>query len=54
MQPIPPKFREFIAERVGSWPMRGDINYPWPEFGEAAADYFDMISAKVFGEDLEG
>lgn len=52
-QLLPPKFRTYIAERVGSWPQRGAINYDWPAFAEAAADYFDMIVAKTIGEDHE-
>lgn len=50
---IPPKARDFVIERVGSWPKLGDINYPVAEAVEAMADYIDMIVARVFGEKLE-
>jgi hypothetical protein len=53
LKAIPPKFRDYIAERVGKWPQPGVLNYDWPAFAEASADYFDLIAAKVFGEDLE-
>jgi hypothetical protein len=51
--PLPDPVRVFIAKRVGKWPERGDINYPFPEALEAMADYLDMLGARVFGETLE-
>lgn len=52
-QPIPPKVRDYIIERVGSWPKTGDINYPIEAAVNAFADYIDMIVARVIGEDVE-
>lgn len=50
---IPPKFREFVAERIGAWPMAGDMNVDIPGLHEATADYMDLLAAQVFGEKLD-
>jgi hypothetical protein len=50
---IPPKFREFVAGRIGAWPKAGDINVDFVGLNEAMADYMDMLAAQAFGVKLE-
>jgi hypothetical protein len=53
-QPIPPKFRDFYAERYGAWVNNMDrLDVVLPRLVETQADYLDLLAAKVFGESLE-